>query len=273
MGLYIGITVIVLLAALFLFLIWPATRRHPDRQWLPGRYIAHRGVHSLDDRTPENSLPAFQKAVEHGWIIENDIHITADGEVVVFHDDTTKRMCGVDRRIEDMTLAEIKELRLGQTEETIPTLQECLDLVDGKVPLLIEFKCDFAHYRSLCEAANKILSNYHGKYLMQSFYPYAVQWYKKNRPDICRGQLATAFKGEGIVRRAAGCLLFNVLSRPDFVSYDHKEANHPCRRLCTKLGAYPIGWTFRSQEELNAGKSIFKTYIFDLFLPKGEEDK
>ena len=218
-------------------------------------------------------MPAFRKAVQQGFIIENDIHLTADGEVVVFHDDTAARMCGVDRKIEDMTLAEIKELRLGHTAEMIPTLQECLDLVDGKVPLLIEFKCDFSNYRALCEAANRILSDYHGKYLMQSFFPYAVQWYKKNRPDICRGQLATAFKGEGLVRRAAGCLLFNILSRPDFVSYDHKEANHPCRRLCTKLGAYPVGWTFRTQEELDRGKSNFKTYIFDMFIPEMENTK
>ena len=106
--LFIWLAVGVLtLLALFLFLIWPATRRHPDLAWISGRYIAHRGLHSLDDALPENSLAAFQKAVEHGFMIENDIHLTADGEVVVFHDDTATRMCGIDRQIEDMTLAEM----------------------------------------------------------------------------------------------------------------------------------------------------------------------
>ena len=169
--------VLILLAALaavsllLLFLVFPSARRHPAREKLRGRYIAHRGLHDLAENTPENSLAAFRAAAEQGHMIENDIHLTADGEVVVFHDSLLKRMCGVDGRIEQMTLAGLKKCRLQGTDEQIPTLQECLEAVDGRVPLLIEFKCDRTTCKPLCEAANKILSAYKGEYFVQSFYP------------------------------------------------------------------------------------------------------
>ncbi|MBQ4598960.1 MAG: glycerophosphodiester phosphodiesterase [Clostridia bacterium] len=266
--------VLILLAALaavsllLLFLIFPSARRHPAREKLRGRYIAHRGLHDLVENTPENSLAAFRAAAEQGYMIENDIHLTADGEVVVFHDSSLKRMCGVEGRIEQMTLAELKKCCLQGTEEQIPTLQECLDTVDGRVPLLIEFKCDRTTCKPLCEAANKILSAYKGEYFVQSFYPPVLLWYRQHRKDVCRGQLAAPFKGKVLYKRMLGCLLFNFVSRPDFVSYVHTGQNHPMRRLVTRLGALPVCWTLRSQEELDASRMAFETYIFEGFIPK-----
>ena len=169
MALYIVAGILLLLLALFLFLVFPSLRRHPHRDVLKGAFIAHRGLH--DDKRPENSLSAFRAAAEAGYIIENDIHLTADGEVVVFHDDTLTRMCGVEGRIEEMTLAQLKALRLRDSDEEIPTLQECLDVVDGRVPLLIEFKCQNARTCTpLCEAADKILKEYKGLYFINEFF-------------------------------------------------------------------------------------------------------
>lgn len=264
---FIVLGVLVLLCALLLVLVFPARRRHPHRALLDGAFIAHRGLH--DDTLPENSLAAFQAAVKAGYIIENDIHLTADGEVVVFHDDNPRRMCGVEGRIEQMTLAELKALRLKDSDRQIPTLKECLDAVDGQVPLLIEFKCPNARTCTpLCEAADKILAEYKGLYFVQSFYPPVLRWYRRHRPDVCRGQLASAFPGEGLVKRLLGCMVFNCLSRPDFVSYEHRFAAHPCRRLVSRLGAFPVGWTFQSQEELTRHRTDFRTYIFEGFIPK-----
>lgn len=256
----------LLLTALFFFLIFPAVRRHPDRELLKGAKIAHRGLHGLSSDVPENSLRAFQAAVDKGYWIENDIHLTRDGHVVVFHDDTLNRMCGRDGKIEEMTLAELKECRLAGTDQQIPTLQECLDLVDGRVPLLIEFKCPTSQAAPLCEAANRVLENYSGKYCIQSFYPPVLGWYRKHRKDICRGQLATPFYGEAFHRRLAGALLFNFIGRPDFVSYEHTFYRNIFRRLVVKLGAGSLGWTFRSEKELEARKADFQGYIFEKFL-------
>ena len=265
------LSVLVVLFLLFLFLVFPSRRHHADLALMDGRYIAHRGLHDLSPSgtaTPENSLAAFRAAAEAGYMIENDIHLTADGQVVVFHDDTLTRMCGVDGTPESMTLAQLKSLRLAGSDQTIPTLQECLDVVDGRVPLLIEFKCmNLSACRRLCETAAPILDSYKGKYLVQSFFPFVLRWYRKNRPQVCRGQLAAGFYREKFHMRLAGCLLFNAVGRPDFVSYDHRNAGNICRRFCTVLGAHPVCWTIHSQKELNYARRWFRTFIFEGFIP------
>lgn len=262
------IIVILCLLGSYLFMIFPTIRRHSDRKILDGRYIAHRGLHDDEFGIPENSLLAFRKAVEAGLAIENDIHLTKDGEVVVFHDDDLQRMCGIHGRPEDMTLAQLKELRLGDTEEKIPTLRECLEAIDGKVPLLIEFKIKSGSAAPLCSAAEKILCEYKGKYFVQSFYPFVLSWYKKNRKDIMRGQLAAAFRGDKLHMRMLGMLLFNCFARPDFVSYENETKEAFGRRICTFLGAFPVGWTFKDQADIYASKKDFRSYIFEGFLPR-----
>ncbi len=259
------------LVGLYLFLIFPSQRRHINRKILDGLYIAHRGLHDAEQGIPENSLLAFKCAIEAGLAIENDIHLTRDGEVVVFHDDDLHRMCGVCGSLEDMTLAELKELNLGNTEEKIPTLRECLDIIDGKVPLLIEYKIKSGSAAPLCEAADKILSEYNGEYFVQSFYPFVLSWYKKNRKDIMRGQLSAAFRGDKLHMRMLGMLLFNCFARPDFISYENETKEAFGRKICTLLGAIPIGWTFKNQKEINESKKDFKGYIFEGFVPSKED--
>ncbi len=260
------------LLGLYLFLLFPALRRHPDRFLMRGMYVAHRGLHAAKAGIPENSLKAYALAKELGFCVEIDIHLTKDGHIVVFHDDTTLRVCGKDMRIEECTLEELKALTLLDTDERIPTLEEVLVLVDGKVPLLIEFKSVYGNSKALCTAADKILSSYQGKYIVQSFYPPVLYWYRKNRPEICRGQLSQNFirhKGErSLPKILAGWLLMNFLSRPDFVSYNFKDAGCFSRNLCAALGAFPVAWTIRSEKELATAKTLFATYIFEDFLPE-----
>ena len=263
--------ILIAVVLLFLFMIFPALRRHPDREVMRGIYIAHRGLHSGDDRVPENSLLAFKEAADRGIAIETDVHITADNEVVIFHDDTFERMCGGDdRRPEDLTLKEIKELKLLGTEHKIPTLKECLDLVDGAVPLLIEFKTKSPKTcKRLCNAANEILKDYKGKYFVQSFYPFVPYWYRRHRKDIMRGQLSSGyFEEKGIHMKMLSCLLFNLLARPDFVAYEHKYKNNIFRCISAFFGAYSVGWTFKSQSEVENAKDKINTFIFELFIPK-----
>ena len=262
------------LCLLILFLVFPAFRRHPERQRMTGIRVAHRGLHDLTPSCPENSLPAFALAAEKGYAIENDIHLTKDGEVVVFHDDDLSRMCGVEGKIEEKTLSELKELRLQDTDERIPTLKECLDTVAGRVPLLIEFKSfSFKGAEELCVKANAILLEYEGTYWIQSFFPWVPRWYKKHRPDICRGQLASGFYKEKFPLPVVGMLVFNLFGRPDFVSYDINCPRNFFFRLCVLLGAHPAGWTVRSADALKEteGKYRFRTAIFELFLPDGPE--
>lgn len=250
---------------LLLFAVFPKVRNHKNKKLLVGGLIAHRGLHS--ETIPENSLAAFDAAAKKGYIIENDIHLTKDGEVVVFHDDTLKRMCGVDGTVEDKTLAELKELHLLDTDMQIPTLKECLDTVECRVPLLIEFKTN-KNTAALCKAADRILEDYNGRYMIQSFYPQVLLWYRKNRSCVMRGQLAEPFKGDKIERRMLGMMLFNFLSRPDFVAYEHTGKKNIMFRLVKLLGATTLGWTIRSEAELKDAKSHFDGYIFENFEAK-----
>ena len=266
--LYITLGVIALFVGLLWFALSPAKRKHPDRLILSGAYIAHRGLHDLIPGTPENSAAAFTEAVKRGLPIETDIHLSADGRVFVFHDNDLKRMCGEDKNAEELTLEELKEYRLAKTDERIMSLEELLALVGGKVPLLIEFKsesvkgCD-----KLCDAANAILKDYEGKYFVQSFNPFILKWYKKNRKDVCRGQLSCKMKGSASYF-LLGRLLLNFVSRPDFVSYKAEDEKSVFRRLTAVLGAHPVGWTIRSEEELKEARKHFKTYIFEGFMPE-----
>lgn len=267
----IAVLVIAILLLALCFFIAPSSRNHPDRELLSGAYIAHRGLHCAKNRIPENSLLSFQKAIEKGYPIEIDIHLTKDGEVVVFHDETTKRMCGIDRKIEESTLSELKGLRLLDTEESIPTLRECLDLVGGKVFLLIEFKMVGQNTEQLCRKANEILSEYQGKYLIQSFYPQVVRWYRIHRKDICRGQLSGGFSIKNPAKFLLGKQLLNFIGRPDFISYQHKFSKSFLFRLAILLGAFPVGWTFRSEEELKKNGGVVNTWIFENFDPNANK--
>ncbi|MBR5783121.1 MAG: glycerophosphodiester phosphodiesterase [Clostridia bacterium] len=265
---WIIVAVVLALMALYLYLVFPALRRHPDRVLMKGMYVAHRGLHSVEAGIPENSMRAYGVAKGLGFGIEIDIHLTADGEVVVFHDDTATRVCGKDIVIEKSTLAELKELRLQDSDEQIPTLKELLEFIDGEVPLLIEFKAKVNNCAALCVAADKILSQYKGKYIVQSFYPPVLRWYRRHRKDICRGQLATPDGKNSFEKWMAGCLLFNFMSRPDFISYDFQYTRNFGRSMCASLGAMSVGWTFCSEEELSSVKSFYSTYIFENFLPE-----
>lgn len=260
-------SVLLVMALAYLFLIKTAPVKRADIEKY-GKRFAHRGLWDAD--TPENSLAAFEKAVNAGYGIEFDIHKTRDGHVVVFHDDTLMRMCGVEGRIEDKTLDELRALRLLGTEQGIPTLEELLALVDGRVPLLVELK-GTAFDTSLCPVANEILSAYKGDYIIESFNPMLVRWYRKNRPDVVRGQLFC-----NLLKEKTGNKLFyvlitvlatNVLARPHFLARGLDSAHNPALLLCKKLFKAPVYvWTVREPEQIP--KDDRDGIIFEGFIPK-----
>ncbi len=264
----VALIIVVVLLAFFIFLICPSLRHHSERKNTPGMIFAHRGLHSIFENTPENSMPAFDRAIELGIAIETDIHVTKDNKVVIFHDKTLKRMCGIDAAVEDKTLEELTSLKLLDTDCTIPSFEQFLKRVDGKVPLLIELKTESPKTcKRLCEAADKLLSDYKGKYYIQSFYPPALYWYRKHRKNVFRGQLSSGDLGKGIAMKLLSCLLLNFLSRPDFISYEIQYESNFFRRICILLGAASFGWTFRSQEEIEKYKTSFPARIFEKFIP------
>lgn len=268
-----GIIFILMVIAIMTYalLIMPRSTMRPDMRELLTNY-AHRGFFDNNDGVPENSLEAFRYAVLGVFGIELDLQLTKDGEVVVFHDYTLKRMCGADVKLSSLTLDELKSFNLLNTGYKIPTFKEVLTLVNGKVPLLIELKGESGD-TSLCPAVDQILDDYKGAYSVESFNPLLLRWYKNNRPDVVRGQLVTNLlkekNGGSFLRNLAlSAMLTNCLSRPDFIAADQKYLRGISIRLCTQIfGTKLFVWTVRKKEHFDINKENGDFSIFEGFDP------
>ncbi len=255
-----GITALVLLFSLYLFLVAPGDGKKAAA--LGGKRIAHRGLHG--GSIVENTLPAFQKAADCGYGVELDIQLSSDGEAVVCHDYDLKRVFGVERQVKMLTAAELSALG-------VPTLQEVLDVLNGKVPLVAELKGENGDV-SVCRKAAEVLDGYEGLYGIESFNPLYLRWFRKNRPAVIRGQLSSRFTkkkraGSALLNFALRHLLFNVLGRPHFIAYEFRYADGVSLGLCRRLGALTMGWTPRGKEEIQEGEKVFDTLIFE-YLPE-----
>ena len=264
---------ILIFALAYLFLIMPRITEKPDARALMGVHYAHRGLHDNHSDAPENSMPAFRKAVEHGFGIELDVQLTRDRIPVVFHDESLKRVCSVDGNVRDFTFEELQQFSLMGTAERIPLLEDVLAAIGGRVPLIIEIKIH-EQVDAVCSHADTLIAAYKGPYCIESFDPRAVAWYRKHRPQVIRGQLSSNFnktgKREPFVQMLVHYLLLNVIARPDFIAYDHRHKGNISRVLCRKLfGALSVAWTIKSQQELDAAKDAFDQFIFEQFVPKG----
>ena len=263
--------ILIALCVLYLFLIAPRVPRRP-LNGLEGLY-AHRGLWNGD--LPENSLPAFRAAVEKGFGIETDVHITKDDQLVVFHDDSLKRMCGDRRNLPDCTLAELRRLRLAGTDETIATFDGFLETVDGKAPLVSEIKTD-RRITLLCEQVNERLSRYQGPYCIESFDPRAVRWYRKHRPDIIRGQLTFGLvkpfrMPKTLLMRLLASQIGNVLGRPDFMACEYETDHSIPLRLVRLFRPHLAAWTVRSQADMDRLRGRYEIQIFEKFVPERQK--
>lgn len=262
---------IAALAVLYLLAIMPRICNRPDTTLFQKVYFAHRGLHDNATEAPENSMAAFRKAVEAGFGMELDVQVTKDGVPVIFHDFTLKRICGVEGKVVNCTYEELQAYTLCQSEERIPRLSDLLEMVDGRVPLIVEIKAETADV-SGCVIIDSLLRAYQGPYCIESFNPMVLWWFRRHRGNVVRGQLSSNFRKEGeywnILYFAMTHLLFNFLTKPDFIAYNHKFSEEPGRRICRYLYRHPAAaWTIRSEKDLETLKGEYDVFIFDSFLP------
>lgn len=263
------------LLIILLLLIGFATycrKDHPGLKDLQGWAYAHRGLHG--NGIPENSMAAFKAALDGGYGIELDIHLLKDGNLAVIHDSLLNRTTGQPGHVEDLTTEELKNYRLQGTEETIPEFMDVLTLFNGKAPLIVELKPENGNQAALAEAACKMLETYKGVFCMESFDPRCVQWLKKNRPDIIRGQLTENFtKSRSDLPDYLKFLLthnlLNFLSNPDFIAYKfHDRKDSILTELCRKLWKVQgVTWTLRTKEEYDTAVAEGWIPIFENFQP------
>ncbi len=261
---------LLLLFAVYLFLIKPSGRRKQMERYRSLKY-AHRGLHG--NGAAENSMTAFSRAVEAGFGIELDVRLSSDGRLVVFHDDTLDRVCGVEGRVDAYTAEELSGISLAGTGDSVPLFEDVLALVDGKVTLLIEIKEDAGKY-CVTEELMRILPSYKGDYIIESFNPLALGRVKEKMPDALRGFLCENFMREKKYRTPTHFLLqalvLNVVCRPDFIVFRHSDYKNAALKLTRGIYSVPtLAWTVRSEEEEAAAyKHGFDGIIFENYISK-----
>jgi glycerophosphoryl diester phosphodiesterase len=269
---------VALLFALFLFL----TGTKKNRRMNEFKYVkyAHRGLHGefLGSYSAENSLSAFRKAAELGFGIELDVRLSADGEVVVFHDDTLKRVTGREGRAEDFTAAELAELSLLGTEEGIPTLKSVLECVGGRVPLLVEIKSGSIG-QTVVKPTYELLKSYTGPYIVESFNPLSLSAFKALDKNTPRGFLCTKLsenkENRALKYRIIQRHLLNFLSRPSFIAADKEKSKmFPIPLIRFLFRPAFLAWTVKSpEEEMAAYKNGFDGIIFEQYIPEERYNK
>ena len=264
------------LTGLYFLAVMPRMTGRADPAPFNTKLFAHRGLHDNKSGAPENSMPAFRKAVEKGYGIELDVQLSSDGVPVIFHDLDLARACGVQGLVRERTYEELQTLRLFGSEEKIPALKDFLEMVDGRVPLIVEFKSEDSDL-TLCRVIAPMLRAYKGVYCIESFNPLVLFWYRIHHPEVMRGQLSDGFihipkyraLNKAPITIPVQFLIPNFLSKPDFIAYNHMYEGNISRRICRNLyKAKAAAWTIKSQSELEEAKKSFDVFIFDSFVPK-----
>lgn len=259
---YIIVLVVVILL-IIIYLIKPNKKRIEK---LPVQLFAHRGLHG--ETIPENTLAAFKKAYERKLGVELDVRFSRDKKVVVFHDDTLKRLCGHDIKVCELTYDELQNYNIAGTGEKIPLLTEVLEVLDG-MPVICEIKFHTGDpVDELCTAVSNIIAGYKGFICIESFDPYVVEWFRKNKPEIIRGQLSMKFNRKksnlSFIRAFAMTHVFvNVLGRPDFIAYRYRDDSFGyflCRLLFKPLC---IPWTIRGENDIKESTAVYSSIIFE----------
>lgn len=258
----------LIIALLPLLLIAPGASRKRANAW-KGNAFAHRGLHN--EEVCENTLKAFERACWAGAGIELDVQLTRDGEAVVFHDADLERLMGDTRKVSDLTFAQLREFTLPDGSQ-IPTFAEVLKLVNGRAPLLVELK-NGKHLSGLCRAVYSHLKGYEGKYIIESFQPLILLWFRLHAPDIIRGLLVAAWEEYiedygPFLATVMTNLVCNILARPDFIAYDLSGEPRFGLRMQRKLFHTPMAvWTVTTQNEFDAAIERGEMPIFEGFCP------
>ena len=232
--------------------------------------VAHRGLWTRDG-APENSLAAFRAAVEAGYGIELDVHLSADGEVMVFHDYTLVRMTGAEGKIAERTAADLAALRLKGTGESVPTLAQVLDLVDNRALIHVEIKSQPWETTALDPAVAALLDGYQGDVAVIGFNPQSHAWWAEHRPDYLRGLDShawadeTALKMEPAQRALLQTLGHVAIAKPHFLALGLDMLPGDLA-TAHRLAGYPIvAWTVRTPEQATILAPHVDNIIFEGF--------
>ena len=236
--------------------------------WLTHKPIAHRGLH--DPSAPENTMAAFDRAVAAGLPIELDVHLSRDGEIVVFHDDTLDRLTGQSGPVSERDWSELRTMTVAGTDERIPSLPEVFDRVAGRVPIVVEIK-NRGRAGPLELAVASLLRSARGRFTVQSFNPWTLLWFRQHAPEHPRGLLSTDFTDETLPPHEKLLLQHLVPAlfvRPAYIGYDLRCLPHWAPSMARAFGLPLLAWTIRSEAELARAREVADNVIFESIDPQ-----
>jgi glycerophosphoryl diester phosphodiesterase len=244
------------------------------RAWagLFGPPLAHRGLWSAG--VPENTLAAFSAAAQAGYGMELDVQLSADDEVVVFHDDRLQRLTRASGRVADRTAAELAALAVGGSDQTIPRLAEVLETVAGRSLVLVELKVLGGEEGRLEPRVAEVLDRYGGPVGILSFNPRTLAWFAEHRPRTLRGLNSSAYHDAAAwmipaAERQALAELDHVgVARPHFLSLGLDMLPSPTAEALRAQGLPVVCWTVRSAGQWARLAGRCDNLIFEGFRPE-----
>jgi glycerophosphoryl diester phosphodiesterase len=244
-----------------------------ELDWLRARPVAHRGLHG--NGIIENSLSAAAAAIAANYAIEVDLQLSSDGEVVVFHDDTLERLTAEHGGVSTRTAAQLKAIKLKDSNDTIPSLDELLELVAGKAPLVLELKSSWNGNTTLARKVADRLASYDGHVAVMSFDPDLVVVLRKHAPNLPRGIVAERWYLHphwNFLTRARkhylGLLLHLFRTKPHFVAYAQFDLPAIAPRITRRIFDMPLlTWTVRIERERERVAPWIDQIIFEHIRP------
>jgi glycerophosphoryl diester phosphodiesterase len=249
------------------------TPQAPSLDWLVARPIAHRGLHDISRGIVENTASAFAAAIAGGFAIECDVQIAADGEAMVFHDETLERLTESQGWVKNLPTTEMRKLTIRNSRDRVQTLAELLDQVNGKVPLLIELKSHWDGNCALVTRALDVLQNYGEAHSLMSFDPDIIEAVRMRSPSTVRGIVADRGIDEHYnllpLERRLELRNFSHVGRtePHFVSFYFRDLPFAPVTGLRGTGHPVISWTIRSPEDASIARRYSDQIIFEGFLP------
>jgi glycerophosphoryl diester phosphodiesterase len=234
-----------------------------DLSWLTARPIAHRGLHDGNKSVWENTLTAFSRAAEKNYAIECDVLISKDGVPMVLHDADLRRLTGAEGQVRELTAAQLQTRKIGGTGDHIPSLREMLDLVKGKVPLVIELKGDPGHDGNLVKAVAHALQGYKGHAALMSFDHHLLRQCAADAPGLPLGLTGEGMRDQDMEDH------FSMLAHGiGFVSYHiHHMPNRFTSFVRDRLNMPLITWTIRDEAALAKTYELADQATFEGILP------
>mgnify|MGYP001258339528 FL=1 len=224
--------------------------------WLNKLPIAHRGLHNNANNIYENTKESFLAAVNENYAIECDVVLSKDHEVVVFHDENLKRLCNLDKDVSSLTINELRNLKIYESNSNIISLDEMLHIVSAHVPIIIEIKGKFTPF--IEERIQEIIRSYKGPIALKTFNLKSVEWLIKFLPYVYKGLVI-----DSNTNNFEAILDLNI----DFVSCDIEFIESNLIDRVKKKGLPIITWTVDNEDKKKKANLIADNIIFENIRP------